>query len=403
MRGPEPGSAAELDRFATLQDRLRPLFERVFPDPRAPRTVLVVPSLTFDWEVIAKIAGLPHYEERLLCMLMLLRLPRTRVVYLSSQPIAESIVDYYLQLLRGVPAGHARDRLTLIACHDPRPAALDREGARATASARSGPRGDRRSARRAPLVLHRHAPRAHAGRGARRPDLRLRSGAERPGLQERRSRDLPRSGRRLRRRGGTASGRRGRGRRARRPARSQSRAAPRGRQARRRNVGRRQCRVRLRGLPLAKCSARVDRERAPAQARLRIRRRDLGAVLGEVRRDERHRRGLDPRRGPALTVVSGSCRPARPDRVRLDARPDPRRSVRAGLQGLHVPRRRGSTAWRSKKPATGSGSSCAIGARSAATVSTSFRCARAAVGVTARSRSTCARGERRTPIARFSS
>ncbi len=109
----------ELAQFARLQERLGPLWERVFPDPREPRTVVVVPSLSFDWDVIRKIDGLPHYEERLLCMLMLLRLPRTRIVYVSSQPIAAPIVDYYLQLLDGVPFGHARKRLTLLACHDP--------------------------------------------------------------------------------------------------------------------------------------------------------------------------------------------------------------------------------------------------------------------------------------------
>jgi hypothetical protein len=115
----DPTPAADLARFARLQERLRPLFERVFPDPREPRTVVVVPSLTFAWNVIEKITGLPHYEERLLCMLMLLRMPRTRIVYVTSQPIAAPIVDYYLQLLRGVPAGHARDRLTLLTCYDP--------------------------------------------------------------------------------------------------------------------------------------------------------------------------------------------------------------------------------------------------------------------------------------------
>jgi len=40
-------------------------------------------------------------------MLMLLRLPRTR------------IVDYYLHLLLGVPSGHARRRLAMLSCHDP--------------------------------------------------------------------------------------------------------------------------------------------------------------------------------------------------------------------------------------------------------------------------------------------
>jgi hypothetical protein len=115
---PEPGSAEELRRFAALQDKLEPLARRVLSDPRARQTVVVVPSLTLDVDELAKIPGAHHYEERLLCMLMLLRLPRTHVVYVTSQHIARAIVDYYLHLLPGVPLRHARSRLTLLSCHD---------------------------------------------------------------------------------------------------------------------------------------------------------------------------------------------------------------------------------------------------------------------------------------------
>lgn len=72
---PAPGSAEELRRFARIQERLAPLFRRVFPYPRAPRTVVVVPSLSLDAEELAKISGVHHYEERMLFMLMLLRMP----------------------------------------------------------------------------------------------------------------------------------------------------------------------------------------------------------------------------------------------------------------------------------------------------------------------------------------
>ncbi|MCR9137567.1 MAG: peptide ligase PGM1-related protein [Alphaproteobacteria bacterium] len=94
------------------------MFERVFPDDLHPRAVMVVPSLSLDSAVLSRISGVHHYEERLLCMLLLLRMPRTRVVYVSSQPIARSIIDYYLHLLPGIPHQHARDRLTLLSCHD---------------------------------------------------------------------------------------------------------------------------------------------------------------------------------------------------------------------------------------------------------------------------------------------
>src|SRR5215210_7392843 len=115
---PEPGSAEELRRFTALQAKLRPLARRVISDPRVSQTVVVVPSLTLDVEELAKIPGAHHYEERMLCMLMLLRLPRTHVVYVTSQHIATAIIDYYLHLLPGIPLRHARSRMTLLSCHD---------------------------------------------------------------------------------------------------------------------------------------------------------------------------------------------------------------------------------------------------------------------------------------------
>ncbi len=94
------------------------------PNRAAPRTIVVVPSLSVDQDVASGIAGIHHYEERMLGMLMLLRQPRTRLIYLSSLPIAETIIDYYLSLLQGVPTQHARSRLTLLACHDSSPQPL---------------------------------------------------------------------------------------------------------------------------------------------------------------------------------------------------------------------------------------------------------------------------------------
>src|SRR5215208_5926877 len=115
---PEMGSAEELRRFAQVQERLGPLAERLVADPRIPQTVVVVPSLTLDAEELAKISGVHHYEERLLCMLMLLRMPRTHLVFVTSQQIPNATIDYYLHLLPGVPLRHARNRLTLLSCYD---------------------------------------------------------------------------------------------------------------------------------------------------------------------------------------------------------------------------------------------------------------------------------------------
>ncbi len=118
-----PVAADELARFEVLKQRLGPMFRDAYADPRAPRTVVVVPSLSLDPSELAKVSGVEHYEERQLSMMLWLRLPATRVIFVTSLPIDGEIVDYYLSLLSGVPSGHARRRLTLLSTYDasPRP------------------------------------------------------------------------------------------------------------------------------------------------------------------------------------------------------------------------------------------------------------------------------------------
>ncbi len=118
------GFEQEAELFPALQARLTAQYQSVFNDPAAPRTVLVLPSLSLDPQVMAKVSGVAHYEERMLCLLMLLRLPRTRVIYVTSTPISPAIIDYYLHLLPGVPGAHARRRLTLLSCDDSHDAPL---------------------------------------------------------------------------------------------------------------------------------------------------------------------------------------------------------------------------------------------------------------------------------------
>ncbi|MEP7321275.1 MAG: peptide ligase PGM1-related protein [Saprospiraceae bacterium] len=104
--------------FNTQQEQLVPQFRHQFPDPLAPKTVIIIPSLSMDPEILSKISGHIYYEERLLCLLLLLRMPRTHVIYVTSTPIDEEIVDYYLHLIPGVTSMHARKRLTLLSCFD---------------------------------------------------------------------------------------------------------------------------------------------------------------------------------------------------------------------------------------------------------------------------------------------
>ncbi|HEY8593722.1 MAG TPA: peptide ligase PGM1-related protein [Devosiaceae bacterium] len=114
----------EISAFKQLQAKLEGLFARIMPDPLLPRSILVVPSLTLDEDVLSRITGVPHYEERMLPLLMLLRLPRARLVYVTSEPLSEAIVDYYLHLLPGIPHRHARERLILLNAHDGSPQPL---------------------------------------------------------------------------------------------------------------------------------------------------------------------------------------------------------------------------------------------------------------------------------------
>ena len=115
---PAPGSDAEIDAFSALQERLPALFRKVFADSLAPRTVVVVPGLSVDCEVLAKVSGCQHYEERQLSMLTLLHLPNTRLVFVSSVAIDPAIVDYYLRLLPGVGEANARRRLVMLSTGD---------------------------------------------------------------------------------------------------------------------------------------------------------------------------------------------------------------------------------------------------------------------------------------------
>lgn len=121
---PRPGSPEELAAFAALQQKLPGMYNRVAKDERSEHTVIVVPSLSLDPRELSKVSGVHHYEERLLYMLMLLRRPRTRLIFVTSQALSPTVIDYYLNHLAGVPAGHARRRLLLFDCADAAPTPL---------------------------------------------------------------------------------------------------------------------------------------------------------------------------------------------------------------------------------------------------------------------------------------
>src|SRR5436853_462426 len=99
-------------QFNELQRKLVPLWKSIQSFNQDEQTIVVVPSMTIDFE--GSSSELQAYEERFLFLLLLLRQPRARLVYVTSQMIQPNIIDYYLDLLPGVISSHARKRLFLV-------------------------------------------------------------------------------------------------------------------------------------------------------------------------------------------------------------------------------------------------------------------------------------------------
>ena len=121
---PRRGSQEETDRFNELYAKMPELWRNLSAEGHIPQTVVVVPSMSLDPEELTKLKGAQHYEERMLFLLILLSSPKTRVIFVTSEPIHPFIIDYYLQLLPGIPFSHARARLELFAVYDTSPKSL---------------------------------------------------------------------------------------------------------------------------------------------------------------------------------------------------------------------------------------------------------------------------------------
>ena len=103
-------------RFDELQRSMAAVWESWRLDV-ADECVVVVPSVSLQRSTAGG-ALVQAMEERALFLLLLLRQPHLRMVYVTSTPVAESIVEYYLGLLPGVIPRHARARLQLVSVGD---------------------------------------------------------------------------------------------------------------------------------------------------------------------------------------------------------------------------------------------------------------------------------------------
>ena len=105
-------------RFRDLNRRLPRIWSSLSADSKYAHTSVIVPSLSVNQEELSKVLGAAYYEERLLFALSRLRNPNARLVYVTSQPVHPDIIEYYLDMLEGVPTQHARQRLQMMSVCD---------------------------------------------------------------------------------------------------------------------------------------------------------------------------------------------------------------------------------------------------------------------------------------------
>jgi hypothetical protein len=110
-------------RFARLQELMPAVWDSIQLELED-ESVVVVPSVTLDPALPGAGSLAQAFEERLLFLLLLLRQPRLRMIYVTSMPIRPSIVEYYLALLPAVIPSHALARLNLLSVGDSSPVPL---------------------------------------------------------------------------------------------------------------------------------------------------------------------------------------------------------------------------------------------------------------------------------------
>ena len=112
-----------LPRFDDLQLAMASVWDSIQQNLED-ESVVVVPSISIERTTASSGTVTQAMEERALFLLLLLRQPRLRMIYVTSQPISEAIIEYYLGLLPGVIPSHARARLTLVSVGDGSPTSL---------------------------------------------------------------------------------------------------------------------------------------------------------------------------------------------------------------------------------------------------------------------------------------
>ena len=113
---PELSAEQAAAQFDQLQRKLVSLWRLIESFNEHEQTIVVVPSMSLESAMSGSLTQ--AYEERFLFLLLLLSQPRAHMIYVTSQAIHPSVIEYYLDLLPGVIPSHAMRRLTLLAPYD---------------------------------------------------------------------------------------------------------------------------------------------------------------------------------------------------------------------------------------------------------------------------------------------
>ena len=106
--------------FDDLQQRLLARLTGTTPEAGA-AAIVVCPSITFPVVELRKITGIQFYEERLLFVVLLLRDPDLEVLFPTSVPVDDAVIEYYLSWLPDPADARARLHLFPLGDDEPRP------------------------------------------------------------------------------------------------------------------------------------------------------------------------------------------------------------------------------------------------------------------------------------------
>ncbi len=108
--------------FERVQERLGAAWHADLPGSTTPHLVVAIPSYSLDPVLLSHYAPrLAALEERYLFAVLLLRNPGTRLAYVTSVPVPDYLVEYFLGLDPGLADDEVRRRLTLVSLDDPSP------------------------------------------------------------------------------------------------------------------------------------------------------------------------------------------------------------------------------------------------------------------------------------------